>query len=173
MLKERLREALARSNPELPEAAIEEALRQVLTPENPALIENNRRFHHMLTDGVDVSWMEPEGVQHGKVWLLDVEHPENNDWLAVNQFTVIENRRERRPDIVLFLNGLPLVVMDGGLAPAAAFGPVMKEKFEVVQAILHAAAKHLQLSHKRPPAFFPLTPPTAPSARRTPSLKTD
>ncbi len=122
VLKERLREALARSNPELREAAIEEALRQVLTPENPALIENNRRFHRMLTDGVDVSWMDPEGVQHGKVWLLDVEHPENNDWLAVNQFTVMENKRERRPDIVLFLNGLPLVLMDGGLAPAAAFG---------------------------------------------------
>ena len=112
VLVERLREALMRINPDMPEAAIEEALRQVLTPESPALIENNRRFHRMLTDGVDVSWMGPKGVQHGKVWLLDVEHQENNDWLAVNQFTVIENKRERRPDIVLFLNGLPLVVME-------------------------------------------------------------
>ncbi|HIQ05877.1 MAG TPA: type I restriction endonuclease subunit R [Anaerolineae bacterium] len=111
-LKERLRDALVRINPEMPDAAIEEAMRQVLTLESPALIENNRRFHRMLTDGVDVSWMEAEGERYGKVWLLDVENPENNDWLAVNQFTVIENKRERRMDIVLFVNGLPLVVME-------------------------------------------------------------
>ena len=108
----RLREALERINPEMPASAIEEAVRKVLTPESPALIENNRNFHRMLTDGVDVSWMAEDGERHGKVWLLDVEYPENNDWLAVNQFTVIENKRERRPDIVLFVNGLPLVVIE-------------------------------------------------------------
>jgi len=112
VLVRRLREALVRINPQMPIAAIEEAMRQVLTLESPALIENNRRFHRMLTDGVDVSWMGAEGERHGKVWLLDVENPENNDWLAVNQFTVIENKRERRPDIVLFVNGLPLVVIE-------------------------------------------------------------
>ena len=112
ILIRRLREALVRINPDLPDSAIEEALRQVLTLESPALIENNRRFHQMLTDGVDVSWMGAEGERHGKVWLLDVENPENNDWLAVNQFTVIENKKERRPDIVLFVNGLPLVVIE-------------------------------------------------------------
>ena len=108
----RLREALERINPEMPASAIEEAVRKVLTPESPALIENNRNFHRMLTDGVDVSWMAEDGERHGKVWLLDVEYPENNDWLAVNQFTVIENKRERRPDIVLFVNGLPLMVIE-------------------------------------------------------------
>jgi len=108
----RLREALVRINPGMSEAAIDEALRKVLTLDSPALIENNRRFHQMLTDGVDVSWMGPQGERHGKVWLLDVEHAENNDWLAVNQFTVIESKRERRPDIVLFANGLPLVVIE-------------------------------------------------------------
>jgi len=122
VLARRLREALVRINPDMPHAAIEEALRRVLTLESPALIENNRRFHWLLTDGVDVSWMGAEGERHGKVWLLDVENPENNDWLAVNQFTVIENlsasrtrqagKRERRPDIVLFVNGLPLVVIE-------------------------------------------------------------
>ncbi len=112
VLVQRLRDTLARINPNMPDAAIEEALRQVLKLESPALIENNRHFHKMLTDGVDVSWRGAEGEQHGKVWLLDVENPENNDWLAVNQFTVIENKRERRPDIVLFLNGMPLVVME-------------------------------------------------------------
>jgi type I restriction enzyme R subunit len=112
VLARRLRDALVRINPEMPGAAVEEALRKVTTQESPALIENNRRFHKMLTDGVDVSWMGPEGERHGKVWLLDVEHPEHNDRLAVNQFTVIENKRERRPDIVLFVNGLPLVVIE-------------------------------------------------------------
>jgi len=108
----RLRDALVRLNPEMPPVAVEEAIRRVLTPESPALIENNRRFHRMLTDGVDVSWMGAEGERHGKVWLLDVKFPAANDWLAVNQFTVIENRKERRPDVVLFVNGLPLVVVE-------------------------------------------------------------
>ncbi len=112
VLVERLRGALARLNPDLLPEAIGEAIRKVLTTESPALIENNRRFHRMLTDGVDVSWMAPEGERHGKVWLVDMENPANNDWLAVNQFTVIENRHERRPDIVLFVNGLPLAVIE-------------------------------------------------------------
>ena len=112
VLVQRLRESMERINPEVPKVAIKEALRQVLTQESPSLIENNRRFHRMLTDGVDVSWMAEDGERHGKVWLLNVENPENNDWLAVNQFTVIENRSERRPDIVLFVNGLPLVVIE-------------------------------------------------------------
>jgi len=112
VLVEQLRSALTRINAGLPPAAIEEAIRKVLTTDSPALIENNRRFQQMLTDGVDVSWMAPEGERHGKVWLVDMENPTNNDWLAVNQFTVIENRHERRPDIVLFINGLPLAVIE-------------------------------------------------------------
>ena len=112
VLVERLRGTLARINTGLPQEAIEESIRKVLTAESSALIENNRRFHRMLTDGVDVSWMAPEGERHGKVWLVDMENPANNDWLAVNQFTVIENKHERRPDIVLFVNGLPLAVIE-------------------------------------------------------------
>ena len=112
VLVERLRLALGRINPDVPSLAIEEASRKVLTTESPALIENNRRSHRMLTDGVDVSWMAPEGERHGKVWLVDMENPANNDWLAVNQFTLIENKHERRPDIVLFVNGLPLAVIE-------------------------------------------------------------
>ena len=112
VLVERLRLALGRINPDVPSLAIEEAIRKVLTTESPALIENNRRSHRMLTDGVDVSWMAPEGERHGKVWLVDMENPANNDWLAVNQFTLIENKHERRPDIVLFVNGLPLAVIE-------------------------------------------------------------
>ena len=112
VLQGRLRDALYRINPDLSEEAIEEAIRKVLTLESPALIENNRQFHKMLTDGVDVSWMGPEGERYDKVWLLDVENPANNDYLAINQFTVIENKHQRRPDIVLFVNGLPFVVIE-------------------------------------------------------------
>ncbi|WP_457673780.1 type I restriction endonuclease subunit R, partial [Thiolapillus sp.] len=112
VLEKRLRGALARINADLPPPAIDEAVRKVLSTESPALIGNNRRFHRMLTDGVDVSWMAPEGERHGKVWLVDVENPANNDWLAVNQFTVIENKHERRPDMVLFVNSLPLAVIE-------------------------------------------------------------
>ena len=111
-LKGRLQQALTRLNPTLPAAAIEEAIRKALTPESPALIENNHRFHRMLTDGVEVSWMTPEGERFDTVRLVDMENPANNDWLAVNQFTVIENKHERRPDIVLFVNGLPLAVIE-------------------------------------------------------------
>jgi len=137
VLQDRLRAALRKINPDLPSVAIEEALRRVLTPESPALIENNRRFHRMLTDGVDVSWMADEGERYGKVWLIDIEHPENNDWLAVNQVTVIENKKERRPDIVLFVNGLPLVVIElknPGSAQAtlrAAFNQLQTYKNEI------------------------------------------
>jgi len=68
VLPGRLRDALYKINPDLPEEAVEEAIRKVLTPQSPALIENNRHFHRMLTEGVDVSWMGPEGVRHDKVW---------------------------------------------------------------------------------------------------------
>ena len=141
VLVDRLREALERINPQLPPVAIEEVLRQVLTSDSPALIENNRRFHRMLTDGVDVSWMGPEGEKHDKVWLLDIGHPENNDWLAVNQFTVIENKKERRPDIVLFVNGLPLVVVE--LKNPGA-----------VQASLRSAFNQLQTYKEEIPSLF-------------------
>lgn len=141
VLKGRLREALERINPDLPPVAIEEAIRKVLTPESPALIENNRHFHKMLTDGVDVSWLGPEGEQHHKVWLLDLEHLENNDWLAVNQFTVIENKKERRPDIVLFVNGLALVVIE--------MKNLSKEKATIYQAF-----KQLQTYKDEIPSLF-------------------
>lgn len=112
VLAGRLQEALERINPDLPFNAIEEAVRKITLPESPSLIENNRTFHRMLTEGVDVSWMGTEGEKYGKVWLVDLAAPDNNDWLAVNQFTVVENKRERRPDIVLFINGLPLTIVE-------------------------------------------------------------
>jgi type I restriction enzyme R subunit len=113
ILPGRLREALERINPKAPGEAVEEALRKIAIAESPNLIENNRRFHRFLTDGVDVEYRTSDGrVVHDKVWPVDFIHPENNDWLAVNQFTVQEGNYNRRPDIVVFVNGLPLGVIE-------------------------------------------------------------
>jgi len=108
----RLRTALENINPNIPADAIDEAVRKIIRTESPSLIENNRRFHRMLTDGVDVSFLQDGREVHDKVWLLDLKDLENNDWLVVNQFTVIEDRRNRRPDIVIFVNGLPLGLIE-------------------------------------------------------------
>ncbi len=142
VLKDRLREALERINPEMPPVALEEAIRKVVTPESPALIENNRAFHQMLTDGIDVSWKDRGKTRHGKVWLVDIRKPENNDWLAVNQFTVIENKRERRPDIVLFVNGLPLVIME--LKNPGTAGATLHSAFHQLQTYKHDIPSHFR-----------------------------
>ena len=109
----RLTAALERINPQLSPGAIDAAVRAVLRVESPSLIENNRRFHKLLVDGVDVEVKQRDGSTRGdKAWLVDFEHPEANDCLAVNQFTVLQDKMNRRPDIVLFVNGLPLGVME-------------------------------------------------------------
>ena len=113
VLVTRLRDALARINPKIPFEATEEAVRKVLHPDTPSLIENNRRLHQMLTDGVAVEYSRSDGSIAGdQVFLLDTADLQNNDWLVVNQFTVVENNRNRRADVVVFVNGLPLAVLE-------------------------------------------------------------
>ena len=113
ILKHRLAAAIARLNPDIPADAREAALRKILHPDSPSLVGNNRAFHRMLTDGVEVEYRRPDGTIKGdQVRLADFIHPEKNDWLAVNQFTIIENHHNRRPDIILFVNGIPLVVIE-------------------------------------------------------------
>ena len=113
LLEERLRSALAALNPDIPAEALEDAFRKVTRPDSPSLIVNNRQFHKMLTEGVDVEYHNEEGRIIGdKVWLVDFADPESNEWLVVNQFTVIEGQQNRRPDLVIFVNGLPLAVIE-------------------------------------------------------------
>lgn len=113
ILIERLKESLFRLNKSLPKSAIEDAVRQITIPKQIALIENNRAFHKMITDGVDVSYHDQTGrLVHSQVRLFDFKEPTNNDYLVVNQFTVVESRVEKRPDVVVFVNGLPLVVFE-------------------------------------------------------------
>ena len=113
ILKQRLSNSLARFNPHLPAEALDDALRRLAHPEGPTLETRNRAFHRLLVDGVTVEYREPDGAIRGaQARVVDFDDPASNDWLAVNQFTVVENKHERRPDIVLFVNGLPLGVIE-------------------------------------------------------------
>lgn len=113
ILQKRLHTALVKINPTIPADAIEEGIRKICHAESPSLIENNLRFHRFLTDGVDVEYRNTEGqIIHDKVWIVDFKNPHNNKFLAVNQFTVVESRHNRRPDIVIFVNGLPLGLIE-------------------------------------------------------------
>jgi type I restriction enzyme, R subunit len=113
ILETRLRQGLARLNPALPASALEDAFRKLTLADAPTLITRNRALHRMLVAGVTVEYARPDGsIAGGVAWALDFDVPDNNDWLAVNQFTVVEGQQTRRPDIVLFVNGLPLGVIE-------------------------------------------------------------
>ena len=113
ILRRRLRECLHRLNPALPAEALEDAFRKLTRVEAATLEGRNRALHRMLVDGVTVEYRTAGGAIRGaQVAVLDYENPINNDWLAVNQFTVVEGEHKRRPDIVLFVNGLPLALIE-------------------------------------------------------------
>ncbi len=113
VLEQRLRNALAQLNPNLPATACEDAFHKLNRPEGSSLEGRNRACHRMLVNGVTVEFQGDNGAVRGaQAQVIDLNDPTNNDWLAVNQFTVAENRNNRRPDIVLFVNGLPLGVIE-------------------------------------------------------------
>jgi type I restriction enzyme R subunit len=112
ILTDRLKSAIDKLNPGIPHEAKEEALKKVLRAESPDLTVNNHNFHRMVIDGVDIEYREDGRTIGDKVWLVDFKNPDNNEFLAINQFTVIEDRNNRRPDIVIFVNGLPLGVIE-------------------------------------------------------------
>ena len=113
ILDARLRSVVAELNPGLPGDALEDARHRLTRPAGATLEARNRAFHRMLVDGVAVEYVDDDGAVRGaQVGVIDCDTPEDNDWLAVNQFTVVENKHERRPDIVLFVNGLPLGVIE-------------------------------------------------------------
>jgi type I restriction enzyme R subunit len=113
VLGERLRAAIAKLNPTLSPDRCEEVFRKIVQAEFPGLVEENRRLQGYLIEGVPIEITREDGTVSGmQVRLLDFDDPEANDWLAVNQFTVIENKANRRPDVVLFVNGLPLGIIE-------------------------------------------------------------
>ena len=113
VLERRVRDALAALNPALPAEALEDAFRKLTRSDAPSLAERNRAVHRMLVDGVTVEYRRADGAIAGaQARVIDFDTPGNNDWLAVNQFTVADGQHTRRPDVVLFVNGLPLAVIE-------------------------------------------------------------
>ncbi len=113
ILGEILEDAARRLNPDIPEDALQSAFKQVNVSETPSLIDENRRIHRLLVDGVDVEYRRSDGsVKGDKVRLIDFATPANNDFMVTNQFTVVETGHNRRPDVVAFVNGIPLVVIE-------------------------------------------------------------
>ena len=113
VLEQRLRDALARLNPDLPLESLDDAFRKLTRPEGSTLEARNRAFHRMLVQGVNVEYRTAEGAIRGaQAAVIDYANPAANDFLAVNQVTVTEREHTRRPDVVLFVNGLPLGVIE-------------------------------------------------------------
>ncbi|KXG42688.1 type I restriction endonuclease subunit R [Tepidibacillus decaturensis] len=111
ILENRVKDALFRINKDIPRAALEDAFRQVITFNSPSLVENNHHFHKLLTEGIEVSFKEKDLIRTKRAYLVDFEHMDRNDFLVVNQFTIL-GLENRRPDLILFINGLPLVVIE-------------------------------------------------------------
>jgi type I restriction enzyme R subunit len=113
ILDRRLREALERLNPGLSVEAIEDAYRRLTLSEETTIATSNHTLHQKLVDGIPVEYTRPDGTTGGAlVQVIDFENLDNNDWVAVNQFTVVEGQNNRRPDVLVFLNGLPIVLME-------------------------------------------------------------
>ena len=112
LLVGRLEKALSRINPSIPQAQLQTALKEVQRIHSPDLLTNNETFHRLLTEGVTVSHQQDGNERGSLVSLIDFANPENNDFAVVNQFTVIENHQNKRPDLILFVNGIPLVVIE-------------------------------------------------------------
>jgi type I restriction enzyme R subunit len=113
ILERRLRETLARLNPALPPEALEDAYQTITRIDVPSLLERNRSLHQMLVDGAPVEYRRKDGsIAGAQARVIDFDDMDGNDWLAVNQFTVVEGKTERRPDVVVFVNGLPVIVIE-------------------------------------------------------------
>ena len=138
VLRKRLRAAIARLNPHMPEEAQDDALRKVLASEMPSLTEENRRLHALMVDGVDVEYYAEDATIRGdRARLIDFDDAAANDWLACAQFTVIDTGTHRRADIVIFVNGLPLAVIElkapgtEAATPSAAFNQLQTYKAQI------------------------------------------
>ena len=131
LLTAKLRAAIDRLNPSVPQSARDDAFKQVRRVHSPQLIGGNEAFHRLLTEGVNVTYMQGAEERGDYVRLIDFDDPANNDFCAVNQFTVIENHHNKRPDLVLFINGIPLVVVE--LKNAVDENATVKSAFEQIR----------------------------------------
>ncbi len=141
LLLDKLRNAVARINPTISADVREDAIKQIQRLNSPELIANNEAFHRMLTEGIKVTYQKGGHSRGDLVWLIDFKHPENNDFTVVNQFVIIENHVNKRPDVILFVNGLPLVVIE------------LKNPADE-NATIHSAFKQLQTYKQAVPSLF-------------------
>ncbi len=141
LLNDRLRSAIARLNPHIPADIRQQAQRELQNIVGPDLISNNEKFHRYLTEGITVEYTRNGETRGEQLWLMDWENPDNNEFLAINQFTIIEDNKKRIPDVVLFINGLPLVVIE------------LKNVADV-KADLEAAYNQLQTYKREIPSLF-------------------
>lgn len=132
----RLRMAIQRVNPGVVPALIDETVKRVQRAESQSPIEENARLHRLITEGVPVEYRGDDGLLRTKrLWLIDFENPENNDWAAVGQFTIVENGKNRRPDVIVMVNGLPLALLE--LKNPAAEHATLKSAWNQVQTYRH------------------------------------
>lgn len=131
ILTGRLRKQLAGINPDIPEDAREQAINKVVRLYSPDLITNNKDFHRLLVEKVKIPYTQDGYPRSHEVALIDFDNLENNEFLAVNQFTIVENNQNKRPDILLFVNGIPLVVIE--LKNAADEKATTRSAFEQIQ----------------------------------------
>jgi len=128
----RLRDAARRINPEVDGELVDEAIKRLERAESQSLVDENARVHKLLTEGVPVEYRADDGsVRTTSVWLLDFDNPTNNDWLAVNQYTITEGGKNRRPDVMVFVNGLPLGLIE--LKNLAAEAATLKKAYTKIQ----------------------------------------
>ena len=131
LLVDRLQDAVRRINPKLSNDSRDEAIKEMLRINSPELLANNETFHRFLTEGVKVTYQK-DGNQRGDlVWLIDFENPENNEFVVANQFTIVENGNNKRPDVLLFVNGIPLVVIE--LKNAADENATVRSAYKQIQ----------------------------------------
>lgn len=135
LLSGRLEQAMQRINPNVPHAILQSALKEVERLHSPDSLASNEAFHRLLTEGVRVSTHKDGGERGDIVWLVDFNHPENNEFLVINQFTVIEKNVNKRPDLVLFVNGIPLVVIE--LKNPADENTTLKSAFKQLETYKH------------------------------------
>lgn len=131
LLVDRLREAIGRINPKIPIETREDAIKQIQRLNSTELISNNEAFHRMLTEGITVTYQKDGNSRGDLVWLIDFNNPDNNDFLVANQFTIIENGINKRPDVILFINGIPLVVIE--LKNAVDENATIRSAFKQIQ----------------------------------------
>jgi type I restriction enzyme R subunit len=136
VLVTRLRDAIDKLNPDITQDAKDDALKKVLRTDSPDALINNETFHKYLTEGVDVEVRTPDGIRGEKVHIVDFVRHEENEFLVINQFTIIEGSQNKRPDIILFINGLPLVVIE--LKNATDENATVKTAFSQLQTYKHA-----------------------------------